>query len=882
MHEALHELKRHHVKGHAGRISLLLDRSRPKTLTIQIVDQIKKSILEGRIASGVRLPSSRRLADQLDVSRNTIVRAYEILEDQTFVETRPASGVYAVAPSERATTTPRLVQASLSVNLNAMPTVAAHQAPRLLNARSARLTYDFFPGRPDASLFPLKSWRRLAQVTLSSGFPAGVSQYPDPAGQFALRNAIADHLATWRGIVVEPERIIVTTGIQEGLSLLAATMLAPATSAALETPCYQGAAFAFKAAGAELKFTPVDEDGLVADRLPHGEVSLVYVTPSHQYPTGAILSQERRRQLIAWARKHGCYIVEDDYDCDFQYEGSALHAIAAMAPDCTIYLGTFSKSLGPGLRLGYLIAPPTLVDALSAAKTLLNGGNGWLDQSILAQFINSGSYASHLLRTRARYHERRDVLIEALRRHFGDVDIGGREAGLHVCWQLPQGVPNAAKFEAMALKARVGIYAFASANAFDANDTQLGQRGIVLGYAMLSTKQIDAGIAKLSDLVDDTLDTSPEFLGELMLHEPVARTRFGKPAPRNRRKPALHAAPPHKASSRPDSLVNHTMQIVRGIYRYPVKGLSAQPVSGIELEAGKPFPFDRVFALARPRVPIDEYDPKWAKKGLFVMLMLDEGLAKVRTEIDPESLIMKAWRGSEEVFCADLNAAEGRAEVECFFRGLVPALGGEPKLVRSRSGHFMDKPDNVISLINLATVRSLEDKWGRGLDPLRFRANFYVDGLRPWQEFEWIGSDIRLGDVIFRVDRRNGRCGATNVNPKNGERDMDIPGSLRAAFGHKDLGVYLTTKTSGKVALGDPLAVPETSLSNVEVRFPQPQAVPSIHRFICRGCYFIYDEAQGHPPDGIKAGTSFTAIPQDWRCADCGTDKTAFRPYVPT
>jgi len=258
------------------------------------------------------------------------------------------------------------------------------------------------------------------------------------------------------------------------------------------------------------------------------------------------------------------------------------------------------------------------------------------------------------------------------------------------------------------------------------------------------------------------------------------------------------------------------MRIIRGIYRYPIKGLSPQRIPGIHIEAGKSFPFDRVFALARPEAPIDPDSPRWAKKGLFLMLLLDESLASVQTYLDVETmhLTIAGVRGGQNVdprevlLSVDLESREGREAVEAFFGRLVPELRGVPKLVRSREGHFMDKPDNVMSCINLATVRSLEAEWGRKVHPLRFRANFYFEGARPWEEFDWVGSDIMLGDVLFRVDRRNGRCGATNVDPLTGERDMDIPGWLRERFGHTDLGVYLLARTTGKVVVGDGVTAP--------------------------------------------------------------------------
>jgi GntR family transcriptional regulator / MocR family aminotransferase len=322
------------------------------------------------------------------------------------------------------------------------------------------------------------------------------------------------------------------------------------------------------------------------------------------------------------------------------------------------------------------------------------------------------------------------------------------------------------------------------------------------------------------------------------------------------------------------------MPVVSSIYRYPIKGLSAQPLSSAILEAKKPFPHDRVFALARPGAPVESDKAKWAKKGLFVMLMLDEGLASVNTHLDVDTLEFTVTQGNQHVLTANLADERQCAGIEEFFHRLAPTLPAPPRLVRAGGGHFMDKPDNVLSLINLATVRSLEEQWGFEINPLRFRANIYIDGARPWEEFEWTGSDICIGDARFRVDRRNGRCGATNVNPDNGRRDLDIPGSLRAAFGHKDLGVYLVTREGGKVAIGDPVALPRSESFHREI---QPAARPSIdrqRRFMCRGCYFIYEEARGLPQQSILPGTPFGDIPSSWRCPDCGTEKTTFRPYV--
>lgn len=320
------------------------------------------------------------------------------------------------------------------------------------------------------------------------------------------------------------------------------------------------------------------------------------------------------------------------------------------------------------------------------------------------------------------------------------------------------------------------------------------------------------------------------------------------------------------------------MPAVTGLYRYPIKGLSPQPIETIRVAAGKPFPFDRIFALARPGTSMNTAEPKWAKKGLFVMLMLDEGLASVRTHLEEATLRLTVFDADRPVLSADLTDADGRAQVEAFFHRLVPSLAAPPTLVRARDGHFMDKPDNVVSLINLATVRSLEALWDLTIDPLRFRANIYIDGAAPWEEFDWVGNDIRLGEAVFWVDRRNGRCGATNVDPATGRRDRDIPGSLRKAFGHKDLGVYLVARTDAALTVGDVLQRPGGATPRAATA--KEAGVPASPRtFICRGCYYIYDEAQGAPATGAAPGTRMADLPAGWRCPDCGSEKGMFRPH---
>jgi GntR family transcriptional regulator/MocR family aminotransferase len=555
-----------------------------------------------------------------------------------------------------------------------------------------RLSFDFFPGRPSTALFPAKIWRRLLQASLSHGGNLGLSQYSDPAGLPALRSAIADHLATSRGIAADPARIVITNGAQEGISIAARLFLNHGTPSAIEDPCYQGAAFAFEATGSEISSVAVDFEGLIADELPQRPTALLYVTPSHQYPTGHTLSLTRRHAIVAWARRYGCYVLEDDRDGDPHYEGSPVQAIAAIAPDCTIYLGTFSRTLGAGLRLGYMVVPEQLAGVIAAAKGLLNNGNPWLEQAALAEMMRAGSYAAHLLRSRACYKESRDTLIAALRRNFGDVSVTGEASGLQLVWYLPPGVPNAAIVEGLARRARIGVYSFPSGGAYVARASTLTQRGLVLGYAALSRKQIEQGIARLSDTIDDAVDDPSADVNALLV-----RASVPAPAPLNTARKARYLDPNflrqpalterrrrrrHLAFGAVRQAGN-VMVAVSKIYRYPIKGLSAQPLSAVTLEADKPFPYDRIFALARPGAPIERNDPKWAKKGLFVMLMLDENLARVNTCLDLETLLLTVKQGNQQAMAAQLADETDRTRVENFFWQLLPNLRAAPTLVRS-------------------------------------------------------------------------------------------------------------------------------------------------------------------------------------------------------
>ena len=748
------------------------------------------------------------------------------------------------------------------------------------------MAVDFALDQTNPAVFPLKTWRRLMQNHLSHGAASHFAATQDPAGSPELRAAIAHYQSTARGLAVDATQIIITSGRIEGLNLIARMLLSYDARVVMEDPGYLGAFLSFRSAGARVIACPVDESGLVTELLPERGCAMVHVTPSHQFPTGALLSAQRRKSLVAWARRNGSLIVEDGFGDEFHDEGMQLEPLSLQAPDCTLYVGDFTASLGSGLKLGYLIVPQRYAEPARLIKTMLNGGASWLDQAVLAEFLSSGRYASHVQRVRAHYRAGRNMLVASLRRSFGDVALGGGNAGLQLFWQLPPGVPQARIFELQARRGRIGVYSLDSVPVRASETGTLAKRGILLGFGGLSERQIEKGIAKLSDIVDDALDDHVTEIDQLLIDLPLDRPPIptarirGMAASAKKHEPALTARRGNREEFQTLAQLQYgsDMPLLKSIYHYPVKGLSGQALTSARLTRGQPFPNDRQFALARPGVPLQADNPRWAKKGLFVMLMLEEALAKVKTHLDPETLQFEIRSGNQTILTVNLNDSSAKATIEDYFHQLVPTLPAPPTLVRSKDGHFMDKPDSVISLINLATLRSLEERWGTEIDPLRFRANLYVDTGRAWEEFDWIDQEIRLGDVTFRVDRRNGRCGATNVNPASGVRDMDIPGSLRANFGHKDLGVYLTVETNGTIAVEDQLTRPFTVA---------PRSAPTARlnggagrRFICRGCYYIYSEDAGVPTDGISPGTTYQQLQEHYRCPDCGTDKGKLRPHV--
>ena len=486
-------------------LPLALEAESGKSLQAQIFDQIRSMILDGRLGHGDALPASRLLSHQMGVSRNTTILAYERLMSEGYIETRPSVGTFVSATlPDKALRSENSPPDEMDGKFGNRPLVQfSGRVQSVFNPHGPRLDQDFWVGRPDADTFPKRAWRRLVCEQISN-LGTRLTAYDVPEGYQPLREAIAKYLGHARGIATTEDQVIIVGGSQDGLNLIARLLLGPDTLVTLEQPCYQGAAYVFESFDADIRPIPVDAHGLQVELLEGVSNAIVYVTPSHQYPTGVMLTPERRRRLLDWAAATGSSIIEDDYDSDFRYDGSPLTALKGLDSEGNvIYLGTFSKSIGAGIRLGYLVVPELLVEPARRLKGLMNNGQPTLEQAILAEFMKQDGYSRHLRTIRQIYKRRRDCLIASLERHFGDVELIGVDGGMHLAWRLPESFPSPETVEAIALSRKVGIYSLRSGAAEEFSRTDFckedfSRRLMVLGYAALKEEEIACGIERLA------------------------------------------------------------------------------------------------------------------------------------------------------------------------------------------------------------------------------------------------------------------------------------------------------------------------------------------------------------------------------------------------
>jgi len=435
---------------------VLLDPRSAAPLYRQLYEGLRQAIVAGRLRPGARLPAARALGTDLALSRNTVEQAYEQLHAEGYLDRHPRRGTFV------SDTTPDDVLHARPVSREARRVVlssrTADPARRVLSARGAAIAdvalpagvntfappRPFRPGVPALDAFPMALWARLSARHWQRAGRRHLA-YGHSAGHQPLREAIAQHVAAARGVRCTAEQVIIVGGSQQALALATRLLLDPGDTVWMEEPGYVGARAAFIASEAKIVPVPVDDEGLdvAAGERAAPDARMAFVTPSHQHPLGAAMSIPRRMALLAWARRADAWILEDDYDSEIRYEGRPLPAMQGLDDDGRVlYLGTFSKTVFPALRLGYVIVPPSLVDAFVTARLIVDRHSSVVEQAILADFIAEGHYARHVRRMRALYVERQSALLDALQPVADILDVQPTRAGLNVLAWLPPGIDD--------------------------------------------------------------------------------------------------------------------------------------------------------------------------------------------------------------------------------------------------------------------------------------------------------------------------------------------------------------------------------------------------------------------------------------------------------
>jgi GntR family transcriptional regulator/MocR family aminotransferase len=450
---------------------LSVERGAGRTLGAQIEDQLRQAIRDGTLRAGARVPSTRDLARQLGISRRVAVDAYEQLAAEGYLVLRQGARPRV---AEGAATEPAAATAA-----------AAAPLPR----------FDFRPAVPDVSTFPRTAWLRSLREALATITDRDLG-YGDPRGVDALRDALAEYLGRVRGVVADPARIVVTSGYWQGFGLVCHALAeGGATRIVVEDPSHTDQGLIAARAGLEPVPVPVDHAGIRTDALAGVEADAIVLTPSHQDPTGAVLAGERRTALLGWLRARDAVAIEDDYDAEYRYDRAAVSALQGLEPDRIVYAGSASKTLAPALRLGWMVVPPHLLDAVTREKALADQGTARIEQLAFADFLVRGELDRHLRRMRARYRRRRDALVEALADALPEAVVRGIAAGLHAAVELPDGDEAAIVAEAR----RRGI-ALRTLGDYLAGEPS-GPPMLLLGYAQTPEPTIRAGVRELAAAV---------------------------------------------------------------------------------------------------------------------------------------------------------------------------------------------------------------------------------------------------------------------------------------------------------------------------------------------------------------------------------------------
>jgi GntR family transcriptional regulator/MocR family aminotransferase len=473
------------------RVAIGIDRASSVPLHRQVYEEWRRGILSGRFRNGERVPSTRELAATLDVARATVAAAYDQLIAEGYLEASHGSGTFVCRRLPEELLRPRHAPASgpsseTPIRLSRFGKTTAAQ-PDYSPPRFRNGWISFAQWRPDLTEFPFPTWQKLLARRFRSADPR---MFDYTAGAYDdLRRELAAYVSRSRAVRADPDQVIVTNGSQQALDLCARLLLDPNDEVAIEDPGYQGARQAFEACGARLRPVEVGTDGVSSAPLGR-RMRVLYVTPSHQFPSGVSLSVARRLELIEWARRTGAAILEDDYDSEYRYNGPPLPAMQGLAGGApVIYIGTFSKVMFPGLRIGYIIAPKPLARTFARAKWLADRQTPMLEQAALADFLRDGHLERHIRRMRRLYGRRRDVLVESLQRHFGSgAQVLGDAAGMHALVRF-ENDDVAARAEA----ARVQIASSATYYLGNAPANEF-----VFGFSTIPERTIREGVRRLA------------------------------------------------------------------------------------------------------------------------------------------------------------------------------------------------------------------------------------------------------------------------------------------------------------------------------------------------------------------------------------------------
>jgi GntR family transcriptional regulator/MocR family aminotransferase len=463
-----------------------LNRTSGEALRTQLESGLREAIRSGRLRANEKLPSTRELARGLGISRGMVVDCYDQLQAEGYLVARGGSATR-VSP-----TVQRSPRDAPSPSTAATPSHALQPLPRLVA--------DFLPAVPDLASFPRTDWAR-ATADVCRDAPTAAFGYGDPRGNQRLREVLASYLSRVRGAAANAECVVVCTGFAQGLNLAIASLAALGVDrVAFEDPGYdETGRIAAGLAGVQLVPVPVDEEGVRVDAIAAARVQAVVISPAHQWPTGVVLSPQRRQALTNWAVHSDGWVIEDDYDAEFRYDRDPVGMVQGLAPERVINIGTVSKSLAPTLRLGWLLCPPGLVEAIADLKVRADRGSPGLEQLVLARLIDSGKFDRHLRRMRKIYAGKRDALVAALDEHAPDVRLSGLAAGFHAVAQLAPGASEAAVVEA-AQAHGVRIYGMSANRSTRSPDPPQ----LVLGFGNLSERMIIEGITRAAPLLQAT------------------------------------------------------------------------------------------------------------------------------------------------------------------------------------------------------------------------------------------------------------------------------------------------------------------------------------------------------------------------------------------